>query len=194
MKGPLIIVSGPSGTGKSTLITRVLASAPWPMRLSISATTRGRRDGEQDGVHYHFWSRADFEREREQGAFLEWAEVHGNYYGTLVREVTPIREQGTGVILDIDVQGAATVRPLLPDHLSVFIRTASLETLELRLRGRGTEDEAAVQRRLTNARRELERIGEYDCELINENLELAVSGLSGLIRAYRKGICVCTMN
>src|SRR2546428_208305 len=109
MKGPLIIVSGPSGTGKSTLIARFLAAAPWPMRLSVSATTRARREGEQDGVHYHFWTREQFEQERQQGTFLEWAEVHGNYYGTLLCEVTPFREQGTGVLLDIDVQGAALV-------------------------------------------------------------------------------------
>ena len=95
MVGPLIILSGPSGSGKSTLIDRLLAEAPWPLRLSVSATTRPPRPAEIDGVHYHFWSREQFLRERDAGGFLEWAEVHGNYYGTPEREVTPHRAQVT---------------------------------------------------------------------------------------------------
>src|SRR5437868_13944926 len=102
---PLIIVSGPSGCGKTTLIRRLLQEMNWPLRLSVSVTTRPKRPSEVDGVDYYFWSIADFAREREQDGFLEWAEVHGNYYGTLTREVQPYREQGIGVLLDIDVQG-----------------------------------------------------------------------------------------
>src|SRR5436309_11636858 len=109
-KGPLIIVSGPSGTGKSTIVKRLLADPELPLRLSVSATTRRPRPGEKDGVQYHFWSRERFLQEKEAGAFLESAEVHGQYYGTLKREVEPYREQGKGVILDIDVQGAAQIR------------------------------------------------------------------------------------
>src|SRR4051812_33807517 len=113
-KGPLIIVSGPSGSGKSTLVEGLLKDGAWPLRLSVSATTRARRPSEIDGVHYHYWDRAQFEHEREQGGFLEWAEVHGNWYGTPAREVLPYRAQGTGVILDIDTKGWEQVRRQYP--------------------------------------------------------------------------------
>src|SRR5688500_624636 len=103
--GPLVILSGPSGSGQSTVLERLLADSELPLRMSVSATTRDRRPGEQDGVEYHFWDRERFEREVAAGAFLEWAEVHGRYYGTLQGEVEPYRRQGIGVILDIDVQG-----------------------------------------------------------------------------------------
>src|SRR5437016_4600439 len=115
-KGPLIILSGPSGSGKSTVIKRLLETTDLPLRLSVSATTRKVRKGEQEGVHYYFWTRPQFEAERDKGGFLEWAEVLGNYYGTLRREVEPYRQQGVGVILDIDVQGAAQVRRQCPDQ------------------------------------------------------------------------------
>src|SRR5262245_7279127 len=109
MRGPLIIVSGPSGSGKSTVVDRVLQDAGLPLRKSVSATTRGQRPGEQDEIDYHFWKRDQFEQEVAAGAFLEWAEVFGNYYGTLKSEVGPYQELGIGVILEIDVQGAAQV-------------------------------------------------------------------------------------
>ena len=105
--GPLVVLSGPSGSGKSTVISRLPAETDLPLRLSVSATTRTRRDNEQDCIDYHFWSRERFEQEIAAGAFLEHAEVFGNYYGTLRNEVEPYRQQGIGVILDIDVQGAA---------------------------------------------------------------------------------------
>src|SRR5262245_32854062 len=114
-KAPLIILSGPSGSGKSTVICGLLAPGDLRLRLSVSVTTRPPRPGERDGVHYYFWTRERFEAERAAGGFLEWAEVHGNCYGTLRREVEPYREQGWGVILDIDVQGAAQVRVQCPD-------------------------------------------------------------------------------
>src|SRR5947209_6007167 len=115
MLGPLIILSGPSGSGKSTLIDRLLAEKDLRLRLSVSATTRARRPTEVDGVHYYFWSRAQFLREREAGGFLEWAEVHGNCYGTLEREVTPYRKAGVGVVLDIDTRGWEQVKQVCPD-------------------------------------------------------------------------------
>jgi len=185
--GPLIILSGPSGSGKSTVIARVLREAGLPLRVSVSATTRPARPGERDGVHYHFWAREKFLQQVQAGAFLEWAEVHGNYYGTLRDEVGPYRAQGIGVILDIDVQGAAQVRRLCPDSVSVFLRPPSLEVLEQRLRARGTEDEAALARRLANARREMARIGEYTYVVVNEDLGEAVAQLRELLaRQFRE--------
>src|SRR5262245_65284168 len=138
-KGPLIILSGPSGSGKSTIVRRLLASG-LPLRLAVSATTRREREGEQDGVHYHFWTRERFEQEAAAGAFLEWAEVFGNRYGTLRSEVEPYRLRGLGVLLEIDVQGAAAVREKCPDAVSVFLRASSLATYEQRLRDRRSEE------------------------------------------------------
>lgn len=180
--GPLVILSGPSGSGKSTVLARVLAEADLPLRLSVSATTRPPRPGERDGVHYHFWTRARFEEEVRAGAFLEWAEVHGERYGTLRREVAPFREQGIAVILDIDVKGAEQVRRQCPDAVAIFLRTSSLDTLEERLRHRGTETEAAMQRRLATARVELARASEYHDQVINDDLETAVARLKAILQ------------
>lgn len=174
---PLIIVSGPSGIGKSTVIRRLLAEGGLPVRLSVSATTRAPRRGERDGVDYHFWTHERFREQVRAGAFLEWAEVHGNYYGTLRNEVDPYRQRGTGVILEIDVQGAEQVRKQYPDCFSVFLQASSPDEFERRLRARGTEDEASIARRLETARRELQRVGEYDRVIVNDDLETAVAQL-----------------
>ncbi len=187
-KGPLIILSGPSGSGKSTVIRRLLATTDLPLRLSVSATTRAPRAGEVDGVHYHFWTPERFEREVAAGAFLEWAEVHGRYYGTLLGEVEPYREQGQGVLLDIDVQGAAQVRKRYPgDHVSVFLRARSLDDYRQRLRQRGTEAEDAIARRLLAAERELACAGEYDYQVVNDVLEQAVAEVEAIIRRQFTG-------
>jgi guanylate kinase len=178
---PLIIVSGPSGSGKSTLLRRLLEEAAWTMRLSVSVTTRMPRPGEQDGVHYHFWNVADFVKAKDANRFLEWARVHGNYYGTLESEVTPFREQGTGVLLDIDVQGAEQVRQRCPDAVAIFIRTPCVETLEARLRKRSTEPEETIQLRVKNARAELARAGEYHHQVINDDLETALASLRDIL-------------
>jgi guanylate kinase len=185
--GPLIIVSGPSGSGKSTVIARVLAEARVAMHLSVSATTRSPRAAEKDGIDYHFWTREEFERQVRAGAFLEWAKVHGHYYGTLKSEVVPKREQGIGVILDIDVQGAETIRRLCPDNVSIFLRTKSMETYEQRLRSRGTENAEAIQRRLAAAQGELDRAREYDFQVVNEDLDTAVRDLRVLVEAQFEG-------
>ena len=134
--GPLIILSGPSGSGKSTLIARLLAERTWPMRLSVSVTTRPPRKGEQDGVHYHYWTRERFRDEIERQGFLEWAEVFGNYYGTLKEEVEPYRRKGVGVLLDIDVNGWKQVKEHCPEAVSSSrMATAPMKVL---LRGAPT--------------------------------------------------------
>jgi guanylate kinase len=179
--GPLIIVSGPSGCGKSTLIHRVLAEGGLPLRLSVSATTRARRDGEADGVDYYFWGVETFREQVAAGAFLEHAEVHGHGYGTLRREVEDYRVRGTGVLLDIDVQGAAQVRARCPDHVSIFIEPPSLAVLEQRLRGRRTETEEAIVLRLRNALAELAHAGEYQYRVVNDDLNRAWVELRDLI-------------
>jgi guanylate kinase len=169
-----VILSGPSGSGKSTLIDQVLEGKRWPLRLSISATTRLPRLDERDGVDYYFWSPEQFERELQAGAFLEWAEVHGFRYGTLQREVEPFRRQGTGVILDIDVQGARAVRRQIPEAVLVFLRTSDFETYAQRLRRRASENEGKIQERLATAQKELACAEEYDFQIINDDLNAAV--------------------
>jgi guanylate kinase len=183
MKGPLIIVSGPSGAGKSTVIARVLERRDLPLRLSVSATTRNPRDHEIDGVHYHFWTPEHFREQIAAGAFLEWAGVHGRFYGTLRAEVKPYLEQGTGVVLDIDVQGAAQVREKCPECVTVFLRPSSMAVLEQRLRGRGTETEEAIQGRLLTAQSELARCAEYQYQVINDDLTTAVARLRDIIQS-----------
>lgn len=182
MKGPLIILSGPSGSGKSTVIARLLERTDLPVRLSVSATTRAPRPGEVDGVQYHFWTRPRFEQAIAANQFLEWADVYGNYYGTLQSEVEPFRAAGQGVLLEIDVQGAATVRRNCPDNISIFLRASSMGEYEKRLRKRHTEDEAAIQRRLAAARTELARQNDYDYIIINDNVETAVAELKTVLR------------
>jgi guanylate kinase len=181
-QGPLIIVSGPSGSGKSTVIRRLLEAADLPLRLSVSATTRKQRPGEQDGVHYHYWMRERFEAAIAAGEFLEHAEVFGNYYGTLRSEVQAYRGEGGGVLLEIDVQGAAIVREKCPDNVSVFLKAPSPEVYEERLRKRHTEDEATLRRRLAEALREEARAEEYDYIVTNDQVETAVGRLLDIIR------------
>jgi guanylate kinase len=181
-KGPLLILSGPSGVGKSEVVKRLLTHKDLPLHLSVSATTRPARAGEVDGVHYHFWPRPRFEAELRAGGFLEHAEVFGNLYGTLRREVEPYRERGQGVLLEIDVQGAEQVRRRCPDAVSIFLAAPSLEVYEQRLRGRHTESEEAIRRRLDGAARELAQAAKYDYRVINDDLEQAVAEVESLIR------------
>jgi guanylate kinase len=191
--GPLIILSGPSGVGKSTLVRRLLAEGGPPLHLSVSATTRPPRPGERDGIDYYFWTPGRFQQEIEKGGFLEWAEVHGRRYGTLRAEVDGWLARGVGVLLDIDVQGAEQVRRKLPGALSIFLLAPSWEVYEERLRKRHTEDEAAIARRLATARGELERAAEYDHEVMNADLDRAVAEVRGLIaRRFERGTTCST--
>jgi guanylate kinase len=181
MRGPLIILSGPSGSGKSTVVRRLLDDPPCPLWVSVSATTRPPRPGELDGVDYHFWTRERFEQERDAGAFLEYAVVHGtDYYGTLRSEVESRRTEGTAVILVIDVQGAEQVRRACPDHVSVFLYTP-MDELERRLLRRGTEDPAIIRRRLETAKAELAQKRHYQYEIVNDDLARATAELRGVV-------------
>ena len=186
-KAPLIILAGPSGSGKSTIIARLLKDSGLPLRLSVSATTRAPRPNEQNGVHYYFWTPEQFEMQRQAGAFLEWAVVHGQWYGTLRREVDEHRKRGVGVLLDIDVQGAEQVRAVSPDCVSFFIRASSWPAYEQRLRQRGEPPES-IARRLATAQRELERIHEFDHVVVNDDLDLAVAQVREcIVAAFQKG-------
>lgn len=177
-----MVVSGPSGVGKTTVVEEMLRHTTLPLRRAVTATTRPAREGEVPGVSYHYWTREEFDRAIREGRMFEYADVFGtDRYGTPRCEVDEYRAAGTGVILVIDVQGAARVRELAPDCLSVFIRPPSFEELEARLRGRGDMSEARIQRRLDTARAELNRAGEFDHEIINDKLPAAVETLERLI-------------
>jgi guanylate kinase len=179
----LLVLSGPSGVGKSTVLRRLLERHPERLRLSVSATTRPPRPGEVEGVDYYFLRPEEFARRREAGDFLECCEVfgHGHWYGTLWSEVTPSPNDQKWVILDIDVEGAEKVRRQFPDVPSIFLRPSSDAELEHRLRARGTESEESVQRRLEVARRELARADQYQFQVINDTVDRAVERISDIL-------------
>jgi guanylate kinase len=179
--GKLFVISAPSGAGKSTLISRIRPIFP-DMLYSISCTTRMPRQGESDGVDYHFISRENFERMIEQQDFLEWKEVHGNLYGTPARPVKEALSQGGRMILDIDVQGAKEVFGNVPDAVGIFISTVNMKVLERRLRMRETDSEESIRTRLLNAAKEMEMVGMFTYHVVNDDLEKAVSELADVIR------------
>ena len=188
--GVALVVSGPSGAGKSTVCKQVLANRPG-MRFSISCTTRVPRVGETDGVDYHFLSRPEFAAKMAAGEFLEHAEVHNNFYGTLRAEVEPGLRRGDDVLLDIDVQGARQVRQnsqasgIGSLYAFVFLAPPSLTELERRLRGRQTDAEDVILRRLANARREIAAWREYDYLVINDEIPRAVLEMTAILDARR---------
>lgn len=181
-KGTLFVISGPSGAGKGTLVNEVLSANPH-LRLSVSATTRQPREGEVDGEHYYFMSIDEFKRNIEEGNFIEWALVHSNYYGTPLGPVQELLDQGESVILEIDVKGAFQVRNKLPETKLVFIAPPSIEVLEERLRGRGTETEDVIRFRLANAEGEMEAAKEYDRIIVNDDLNEATKELLSVLES-----------
>jgi guanylate kinase len=183
-RGTLIIISGPSGAGKGTLVDRVVARVPrvW---VSVSATTRQPRPGEVYGEDYLFLSPEDFQRRIDEGDFLEWAEVHGNRYGTLRSSVEARLAEGYDVILEIDPQGALQVKEIMPDAVLVFIVAPSFEELERRIRRRGAETEEQVKTRLATAVRELALVDTYDHVVENDDVARATDELACIIESIR---------
>ena len=188
-RGKLVIISGPSGAGKSTVVRELLDHCPLPLRLSVSATTRSPRPGEEHGVEYHFLTKEEFLHRRAAGEFLEWKEVfgRGDYYGTLESEALNRLRAGEWVILEIDVEGAAAVLEKYPDTITFFIHPGSVEELERRLRFRGTESEASIQRRLEVAGREMACRSRYRYEVINDILERAADEICKILTSHVGG-------
>lgn len=184
MSGNLFIVSAPSGAGKTSLVAALLASDS-RARKSISYTTRSPRPGEANGREYHFVTTGEFEQMVRDDAFLEWALVHENRYGTGKRAVAAQRTEGHDVVLEIDWQGAQQVRRLLPGCVGVFILPPSIGELERRMRRRGQDSDAVIARRLANAREELSHAPEFDYAIINEDFDEARQDLAAVVRAER---------
>lgn len=182
--GRLFVVSAPSGAGKTTL-TRMLLAADPTIRLSISFTTRQARPGEQDGREYHFVDIPRFEAMRDAGDFLEWAQVHGNYYGTSKRWIVEQRALGRDVLLEIDWQGAEQVRKTFADPVGIFILPPSVGALRERLVGRAQDSEEVINRRVAAARAEMLHVNEFDYVIINNDLARALADLQTVVGAAR---------
>jgi guanylate kinase len=195
-QGRLVVVSGPSGAGKTTVMKHVFQRTGLPLVQSVSATTRPPRPGEKNGVDYHFLRPEEFASLKQGGEFLECFEVfgRGHWYGTLRREVATGLAAGKWVVLEIDVQGALTVAAQYPDAITVFIRPASEAELERRLRGRGTETEEALQRRLEHARWELSQAAAYRYVVINDDLDRAVGEVCSILNHEFGGQTRCSMS
>lgn len=180
-KGLLIVLSGPSGCGKGTMVGEILKRGD--CAVSISATTRSPREGEENHVHYHFISREEFEQRIAAHGFLEYAEYCGNYYGTPLKEVEEMREQGKNVILEIEVQGAFQIKERCPDAVLIFTIPPTMEELRRRLHKRGTETEEVIEKRIARAAEELPLAKQYDYIILNDALEDAVADFGTVLRA-----------
>ena len=182
MNGNLFIISGPSGAGKSSLCSKLLQACP-NLNLSTSCTTRNPRPGEQNGREYHFLNLADFEAQKQAGAFLEWALVHGNYYGTRQSDVESLLQQGKDVLLEIDWQGVAQVANKIPAATRIFILPPSVEVLRERLTARGQDDTSIIEQRVAAAEAEMAHAGEAQYQIINDDFDKALNALIALVRA-----------
>jgi len=184
MSGNLFVVAAPSGAGKTTLV-RLLLEQESRVHLSISYTTRGPRPGEENGREYHFVDNVEFQAMIARHEFLEWAEVHGNYYGTSLRWLREQLSLGRDILLEIDWQGAQQVRQLFPEAIGIFILPPSMEELTRRLTGRGTDSADVIARRLAAAQAEMRHVGEFDYVIINDQLAQALEELRAVVRASR---------
>ena len=183
-RGNIYIVSAPSGAGKSTLCRELLKSYP-DITYSISHTTRSPREGEKDGVDYHFGSRKAFEERIEKNMMAEWAEVHGNYYGTSIETLKESAAKGVDVLLDIDVQGAKQLCEKMPECITVFIMPPSMEELLARLEKRGTDTPETISRRMQNAQGEMAESGFYQHVIVNDDLKAAVASFESVVANCR---------
>jgi guanylate kinase len=185
-RGLMLILSSPSGAGKTTLTRMLLQMRELDLTLSISLTTRKRRSSEADGIHYHFIDKAEFERRRDAGELLEHAEVHGNCYGTPRQNVEELLARGRDVLFDIDYQGARQVREKAPkDVVTIFILPPSMRELRARLERRAEDSAETIEKRLDNARHEISRWADYDYVLVNDDIQKSLDDLLTIVRAER---------
>lgn len=185
-RGLLVVISGPSGVGKGTVLKELMKRKDLNLAYSVSMTTRKQRPGEVDGKNYYFVSREEFEKAVDNGELLEHAEFVGNYYGTPLKGVEKLRDEGKNVILEIEVQGASQVRKKVPDAITIFIVPPSMKELEKRIRGRGTEPEEIIQERLAKAQKELAMTGQYRYTVCNDDADLAADIIAVIIQHYEK--------